>query len=105
MPWEFTDHHVRPNVFYWSPKARHAGHAHGPHRLHPVACKHHAAWPRTANTGADSGPPNVQVSAPWFTLARAGSPRASRGAGQAQGGAGQLPSGEEADFPGAAWRL
>ncbi|KAG2482512.1 hypothetical protein HYH03_018557 [Edaphochlamys debaryana] len=21
MGWEFTDHHVRPNVFYWSPKA------------------------------------------------------------------------------------
>jgi hypothetical protein len=21
MPWQFTDHHVRPNVFYWSPKA------------------------------------------------------------------------------------
>ncbi len=21
MPWEFTEHHVRPNVFYWSPEA------------------------------------------------------------------------------------
>jgi hypothetical protein len=21
MPWEFTEHHVRPNVFYWSPTA------------------------------------------------------------------------------------
>ncbi|PNW83653.1 hypothetical protein CHLRE_05g238270v5 [Chlamydomonas reinhardtii] len=21
MGWEFTDHHVRPNVFYWAPKA------------------------------------------------------------------------------------
>ena len=21
MPWQFTEHHVRPNVFYWSPKA------------------------------------------------------------------------------------
>lgn len=21
MPWEFNEHHVRPNTFYWSPKA------------------------------------------------------------------------------------
>lgn len=21
MPWEFTEHHIRPEVFFWSPKA------------------------------------------------------------------------------------